>query len=152
MRPRPRRSRPFSSRTAQSPLREEASFRLAQTHYRREQFEKAAGLYADVAKGKGEFAEAAGFEQGLALYKAGKLKDAAAAFAGLAERFPQGAKSETARLYAGTFLYEAGDYAGAAERLKPLAAAKQGEAARGGLLGRDGAAEGRQIRRSGRGV
>lgn len=111
-----------------SPLREEASFRLAQAHYRRGLFDKAADVYAAVAKGTGECAEAAGFEQGLALYKAGKLKEAANTFAALAQRFPRGAKVDTARLYSGTFLYEAGDFPGAVQRLKPLAAAGQGEA------------------------
>jgi len=117
----------FLSRYSSSALKEEASFRLAQSCYRQEAFGKAADQYEPLAAGSGEFAASAGFERGLALYKAGKLKDAALAFARMAERFPQNPQAPKARLYSGTFLFEAGDYKGAIERLEPAAKAK-GEA------------------------
>ncbi len=109
----------------ESKLKDESKFRQAQSLYRQESFVEAATAYAPVAAGKSEFAEAAAFERGLALHKAGKLKDAAAAFAEMAQRFPGSAKYPKARLYSGTLLFDAGDYAGAMERLKAMADAKK---------------------------
>jgi TolA-binding protein len=110
----------FLASYPKSATADEVRFRIAQSLYRTGDFAGAAAMYAEAAKGSGEFAESAGFERGLALHKAGKLKEAAAAFAETAERFPKGARAEKARLYAGTFLYDAGDYAAAAERLRAL--------------------------------
>ena len=110
----------FLSLYPKSATADEVRFRLAQSLYRLDEFAAAADAYAQTAGGEGEFAESAGFERGLALHKAGRLKDAAASFAGVAERFPKGSRAEKARLYAGTFLYDAGDYAGAAARLQAV--------------------------------
>lgn len=117
----------FLARYSDSALKEEASFRLAQSYYRREVFGKAADQYEPLAAGSGEFAASASFERALALYKAGRLKDAASAFARMAERFPKNPQAPKARLYSGTFLFEAGDFKGAIERLEPMAKTK-GEA------------------------
>ena len=114
----------FLEQYPDSKLADESRFRMAQCLYRENAFAEAAAAYKPVAEGKGEFAEAAAFERGLALHKAGKLKEASAAFGEMAGRFPASAKAPRARLYAGSFLYDAGDYAGAIDRLKPLAAAK----------------------------
>lgn len=103
-----------------SDLAEEARFRLAQSLYRQEAYARAAAAYEKVADGSGAFAEPASYERGLALYKAGSLKEASVAFAKMAERFPQGAQAGKARLYAGTALFEAGEFAMAIERLAPL--------------------------------
>ncbi|MEI6809319.1 MAG: tetratricopeptide repeat protein [bacterium] len=110
----------FLSRYSDSTLKDETSFRLAQSYYRQELFAKAADRYESLAAGAGEFAASAGFERGLALYKAGKLKDAASAFAQMAGRFPKNQQAPKARLYSGTFLFEAGDYKGAIERLETM--------------------------------
>lgn len=115
----------FLDRYPDSPLKAESKFRQAQALYRQDAFADAATAYESVAEGKSEFAEAAAFERGLALHKAGKLKDASVAFADLSTRFPGSAKGPKARLYAGTLLFDAGDYDGALVRLKPMADAKQ---------------------------
>jgi TolA-binding protein len=109
------------ARYPDSPLRDESRFRLAQTLFRQESFARAAEQYEPVAAGTGEFAGAAAFERSLSLYKAGKLKEASAAFASMGERFPEHPQAARARLYAGTFLFEAGDYQGALERLEAIA-------------------------------
>ena len=113
----------FRSAYPKHVLQEEATFRQAQALYRAEKFSDAADAYSLVAGGTGDYAATAGFERGLSLYKARKLKEAADAFAAVAERFPEGEQVAKARLYAGTFLFEAGDYARAAERLRPIAEA-----------------------------
>lgn len=110
----------FLGKYPKSELQEEARFRLAQSLYRQDAFAKAAECYESVAAGDGKFSEAAGYERGLALYKAGKLKEAAAAFEQMAGRFPQSPQAAKARLYAGTALFEAGDYKVAIERLEPV--------------------------------
>jgi len=115
----------FLSKYPKSELQEEARFRLAQSLYRQEAYDKAAEAYASSAEGNGKFAEPAGFELGLSLYKAGKMKDAADAFAKVAERFHKGAQALKARLYSGTFLFEAGDFKGTIERLEPVAKTKK---------------------------
>lgn len=114
----------FLSKYSDSSLKDEASFRLAQSYYRQEVFARAADRYEPLAAGTGEFAASAGFERGLSLYKAGKPKDAAAAFSQMAVRYPTNSQAPKARLYSGTFLFEAGDYKGAIERLEPVAKAK----------------------------
>ncbi len=101
-----------------SELATEARFRLAQCLYRTEQFEPAAAAFAPVADGDSPFAATAAYERGLALYKARKFKDAADVLAKMAVRFPADTNAGRAALHAGTFLYEGGDYAGAAERLR----------------------------------
>lgn len=110
----------FVDRCPESKLKEEAKFRLAQALYRQNAFKEAAAAYKPVAEGKSEFADAAAFERGLALHKAGELKDAAGVFAGMAERFPGSPRAPKARLYSGTLLFDAGDYRGALARLQPL--------------------------------
>lgn len=117
--------RTFLNQYPKSKLKEEAQFRQAQALYRQGTFIKAAAAYKPVAKGKSDFADEAAFERGLALHKAGKFKDASAAFAQMAERFPGNVRSPKARLYSGTLLFDAGDYAGAMARLKPIADAKK---------------------------
>ena len=107
-----------------SKLKAEAQFLQAQAMFREGAFADAAAAYRRVAEGGSEFAEAAAFERGLALHKAEKLKDAAAAFANMQERFPGSARAPKARLYSGTLLFEAGDYDGAMARLAPLADSK----------------------------
>lgn len=122
----------FLARFPGSDLREEARFRMAQAFYRQEAYAKAAAAYEPVAAGSGGFAEPAGYEHGLALYKAGNLKEASAAFEKMAARFPESAQAGKARLYAGTALFEAGDFKGAMERLEPVVKAgkeQAGEAA-----------------------
>ncbi len=122
----------FLAKFPKSDLGEEARFRLAQAFYRQESYAKAAATYELVAAGDGSFAEAAGYEQGLALYKAGKLKESSAAFEKMTGRFPKSPQAGKARLYAGTALYEAGDFKAAIERLEPLVTAgkeQAGEAA-----------------------
>ncbi len=119
--------RRFLERHRQSTLKDEAQFRLAQSLYQEKVYAEAAEAYAAVAP-TGEFAEGAAFERGLALYKAGRLGEAATVFADLTRRFPKSEKVTQASLYAGTFLYETGDYAGAAARLRPLAEAKKEQA------------------------
>lgn len=111
----------FLAQYPESKLLEEARFRLAQSLYQQKAHAKAAAAYKPVADGEGEFADVASFERGLALYKAGKLKDASAVFAGMAKRFPKSPQAPRAQLYSGTFLFEAADYKGAIGRLKPLA-------------------------------
>jgi len=111
----------FLAAYPKSKLMAEARFRMAQSLYRQGAFPGAADAYKSVAGGGGEFAEAASFERGLALYKAGKLKDASAVFADMAKRFPDSPQAPRAVLYSGTFLFEAGDYGGAVTHLKPLA-------------------------------
>ncbi len=108
-----------------SKLQAEAKFRQAQSLYRQGAFGEAAAVYKAVAEGKSDFADTAAFERGLALHKAGKLKDASAAFAEMSERFPDSARSPKARLYSGTLLFDAGDYAKAIAKLKPMAEAKK---------------------------
>ncbi len=108
-----------------SKLKEEAKFRLAQALYRENAFKEAAAAYKPVAKGKSDFADMAAFERGLALHKAGELKDASAVFADMAERFPASVRAPKARLYSGTLLFDAADYKRALARLKPLADAKK---------------------------
>lgn len=115
----------FLEQYPDSKLQAEAKFRQAQALYRQGAFGEAAAAYKPVAEGKSDFAEAAAFERGLALHKEGKLKDAATAFAEMAERFPDSARSPKARLYSGTLLFDAGDYAGAMARLQPMADAKK---------------------------
>lgn len=115
----------FLDQYPDSKLQVEAKFRQAQALYRQGAFGEAAAAYKLVAEGKSDFAEAAVFERGLALHKAGKLKDASAAFAEVAKRFPGSVRSPNARLYAGTLLFDAGDYDGAMARLKPMADAKK---------------------------
>ncbi len=110
----------FLERYRESSLRDEAQFRLAQSLYQERAYAEAAAAYAAVSTA-GEFGESAAFERGLALYKAGRIKEAAAAFSEMAARFPQSPQAAQAALYAGTFLYEAGDFAAAADRLTPLA-------------------------------
>jgi len=102
-------------------LADEARFRLAQSFYREDDFVRAADAYAPVAGTDGEFAAVAAFERGLALYKAGKLKEASSAFRSMAERFPSDPRAAKATLYSGTFLYESQEYAGAIENLRSLA-------------------------------
>ncbi len=111
----------FLDKYPRSDLAEEAGFRLAQALYRQGAYAKAAAGYEAVAAGSGAFAEPAAYERGLAFYKAGNLKEASAAFGQMAERFPQSAQSGKARLYAGTALFEAGDFAAAIALLGPLA-------------------------------
>ena len=110
----------FLAKYPKSELHEEARFRLAQALYRQDAYAKAAAAYESVADGTGKFSEAAGYERGLALYKAGKLKEAAIAFEQLATRFPQSPQAAKARLYSGTALFEAGEYKNAIERLDPV--------------------------------
>lgn len=114
----------FLNRYPDSKLRDEAKFREAQALYRQNAFAEAAEAYRSVAKGGSEFADAAAFERGLALHKAEKLQDASAAFAEMAERFPESAQAQKARLYAGTLLFDAGNYDAAIARLKPLSVNK----------------------------
>lgn len=118
----------FLSKYPKSDLQEEAYFRLAQSLYRQAAYSKAAEAYKEVSGGAGPFAEPAGYERGLSLYKAGDLKGASVAFEKVAGRFPQGAQTPKARLYSGTTLFEAGDYNGAMERLEPLAMARKEQA------------------------
>ncbi len=118
----------FLRQYPESQLHDEARLRLAQALYRQDAFAEAAAAYQAVAEGKSEFADVAAFERGLALQKAGKPRDAAAAFAAMAERFPESQRAPKARLYSGTFLFDAGDFAGAIERLKPLVEAKKEQA------------------------
>lgn len=106
-------------------LAEEARFRTAQALYKEGEFVKAAEAYAPLASAPGTFAPAAAFERGLSFYKAGRAKDAAQAFADMAARFPEHPQAVRARLYGGTFRYEAGDYAGAIAALQDLAAGDQ---------------------------
>ncbi len=113
----------FLRRYPQSALAAEARLRLAQAQYRQEAYGAAAGAYREAAVGTNDVAESAAFELGLALHKAGKAREAAAAFAEMARRFPAGAKAAQATLYAGMFLFEAGDHAGAEKTLAPLVAA-----------------------------
>ncbi len=115
----------FLDQYPDSKLQAEAKFRQAQALYRQGAFDDAAVAYKPVAEGKSDFAEAAAFERGLALHKAGKLKEAAAAFAEMAGHFPDSARSPKARLYSGTLLFDAGDYAGALAKLQPMADAKK---------------------------
>ncbi len=115
----------FLDRYPDSKLKQESRFRQAQALYRQDAFLEAAASYESVIEAKCEFSEAAAFERALALHKAGKLKDAAAAFAEMAGRYPDSAKGPKARLYSGTLLFDAGDYAGAMDRLKPMADAKK---------------------------
>lgn len=115
----------FVVKYPKSKLLNEARFRLAQSLYRQEAYAKAAESYKPVADGTGEFADAASYEWALALYKAGKLKDASEAFAQMAKRFPQYRQAPNAQLYAGTILFETADYNGAVAHLGPLAEAKK---------------------------
>ncbi len=115
----------FLDQYPNSKLQEESSFRLAQALYRENAFKEAAAAYKSVAQGKSDFAEVAAFERGLALHKAGELKDASAVFAEMAERFPAAERAPKARLYSGTLLFDAADYNGVLARLKPLADAKK---------------------------
>jgi TolA-binding protein len=110
----------FLATYPKSELHEEARFRLAQSLYRQDAYAKAAAAYESVVAGTGKFSEAAGYERGLALYKAAKLKEAAAAFEQMADRFPQSPQAAKARLYSGTALFEAGDFKNAIERLDPV--------------------------------
>jgi cellulose synthase operon protein C len=110
----------FQAQYPDSALRDEAGFRLAQSWYRQDAFAEAAAAYASIASGTGEFAAAASFEQALALYKAGNLKEASDRFAEMTTRFPDDERSPKAALYAGTFRYEAKDYTGTISRLEPL--------------------------------
>lgn len=112
----------FLSLYPKSDLAEEARFRKAQALYQEGEFKQAAEDYEDVASHKGDFGAAAAYERGLALYKAEDPKAAASAFAEMAERYPENPKAATARLYAGTFLYDTGDYKAAIDRLEPSAA------------------------------
>lgn len=111
----------FEKQYPKSALLAEVRFRLAQALYRQEKFADAADAYKAVAEGAGDFAASAAFERGLALHKAKDLKAASAAFADAAKRFPESAGAPKARLYAGTCLFEAADYGGAIEQLRPLA-------------------------------
>ncbi|MCE9614580.1 MAG: tetratricopeptide repeat protein [Lentisphaerae bacterium] len=104
----------------QSALREEAQFRLAQARYQEKAYAEAAAAYGEVAAGTNTFAEGAAFELGLAQYKAGQVREASASFADMAKRFPASDKAGQAALYAGMFLFEAGDFAAAEAGLKPL--------------------------------
>lgn len=113
--------RRFLDQYPDSALADEARFRLAQSLYRESDFARAADAYAPVAGGNGEFAPVAAFERGLSLYKAGKLKDASSAFSSMAKQFPSHPRVAKAILYSGTFLYESQDYAGAIDKLRPLA-------------------------------
>lgn len=106
---------------ASSDLATEARFRLAQCLYRTGRFEPAAAAFVPVADGDSPFAATAAYERGLALYKARKFKDAADVLAKMAARFPADTNAGRAALHAGTFLYEGGDYAGAAVRLRERA-------------------------------
>ncbi|MDK1032427.1 MAG: tetratricopeptide repeat protein, partial [Planctomycetia bacterium] len=115
----------FLTRYPKSKLLDEARFRLAQSLYQQDKWGKAVGVYKPVAAGKGEFAAPAGFEMALALYKAKKLKEASAAFAAMAKRFPKNPNAPQARLYAGTCLFEAKDFGGALVHLRSLAAEKK---------------------------
>lgn len=96
----------------------EARFRLAQCLYRTDRFEEAAAAFAPVADSDNPFAATASYERGLALYKAQKFKEASAAMTKTADRFPGDVNADRAALHAGTFLYEGGDFAGAADRLR----------------------------------
>ncbi len=108
----------FLALSPQSDLAETARFNLAQTHYRRDDYGRAAEVYAQVAKGRGPYAADAAFEEALALYKAKKHKEAASAFAEAAKRFPQAERVGKAWLYAGMAAYLAEDYSGAARHLQ----------------------------------
>lgn len=110
----------FQDQYPESTLNTEAGFRRAQSLYRQDDFAAAAGAYGAIPADNAEFGAVAAFERGLSLYKAGKLKPAADVFADMASRFADDARAPKAALYAGTFLYEAGDYAGTVTRLQPL--------------------------------
>ncbi|MDA0577276.1 MAG: tetratricopeptide repeat protein, partial [Verrucomicrobia bacterium] len=119
----------FLRRYPKSTLRDEAQFRQAQSRYQQQAYADAVKDYAPVAAGASAFAEDAAFELALAQYKDGRLKEAATSFIDFAGRFPSSEKALQAGLYAGMFLYEAGDYAGAEARLRPLGASGKDEAA-----------------------
>lgn len=110
----------FQKQYPKSALANEAGFRIAQSRYRQGTFADAAEAYTPIAAGDSEFAAVSTFERALSLYKAGQLKDAADGFADMASRFPTDPRAAKAALYAGTFLYEAGDYAGTIDRLTGL--------------------------------
>jgi len=101
-----------------SSMAEEARVRQAQCLYRTDRFADAATAFAPAAAGDGPYAALAAFERGLALYKAKRFPDASAAMADMAARFPRDANAARAALYAGTFLYEGGDFSGAAGHLR----------------------------------
>lgn len=115
----------FQSRYPKSKLMDEAQFRKAQAIYRQNAFAQAAEAYKSVADGKSDFAETAAFERGLAFHKAAKLREASAAFAEMATRFPNSPHALKAALYAGTLLFDAGDYGAAVKRLTPLCKEKE---------------------------
>lgn len=114
----------FLHRYPGSALAEEAQFRLAQSQYQQKSYAAAAESYRAAAAGTNRYAESAAFERGLALYRDGKVRDAAQAFSEVTARFPTGAQAGQAALYAGMFLFEAGDFAGAEKTLAPLVEAK----------------------------
>ena len=108
----------FLALAPKSGLAETARFHLAQSLYKAGQFPRAAEVYGEIAKGKGEMAPDAAFEMALALYQAKKYKEAASAFGDCAKKFPKAARAGKARLYAGTCLYLAKDYRNAIDQLK----------------------------------
>jgi len=108
----------FLALASKSDLAPTARFHLAQSLYQTGQYDRAADVYAEVAKSKSPLAPDAAFEGALALYQAKKYKQAAAAFADCAKRFPDSERASKATLYAGMCLYLADDYAGAIQKLQ----------------------------------
>jgi TolA-binding protein len=107
----------FLALSPRSPLAETARFHLAQSVYRTGALDRAADLYAEVGRGTGPLAPVALFERALALYQLKKYRDASGVFLEAARRFPQADRAAAATLYAGTCLYQAGDWRAALERL-----------------------------------
>ena len=119
----------FLSLYPDSPTAVETHFRVAQCLYQEAQYVKAAKRYAEVVTADNPFSASAAFERGLALYKTGRFNEASAAFTRMADAYPENEQAPKARLYAGTFLYEAQDYKSAIDHLRPLAATEGPEQA-----------------------
>ena len=94
----------FLALASKSDLAPTARFHLAQSLYQTGQYDRAADVYAEVAKSKSPLAPDAAFEGALALYQAKKYKQAAAAFADVAKRFPDSERATKATHYAGMCL------------------------------------------------
>jgi len=120
----------FLALAPKSAMADTARFNLAQSLYKLGDFARASQVYSAVAKTSGPYAADAAFEGGLALYQAKKYKEAAAALADCAKRFPKADRADKALLYAGTCAYLAEDYSGAARHLadKVKATPKDAEA------------------------
>jgi TolA-binding protein len=129
----------FLALAPKSDLGDLARFNLAQSLSGAGQHARAAETYAALAKGKGPYAADAAYEAGRALYavagaaaegaeRTRKYREAAEAFHDCAGRFPQAEYADKARLYAGTCLYLAQDYNGAAGRLRDKVKATPGDA------------------------